>query len=277
MRKVLIRMFVGLTITLLLILTIGWIGTRFSIQAFELPDRQSQDLGTIDPPADLPAPVARFVEVAFGDQIPIVESAILVGTADLRVNGITLPVREKMYYDAGHAYYHYFQIGWFGQPIYTAHERFVNGKSTLRLPGIYTNDDPQINAAANQGLWAEAVWLPSVYFTDDRLEWQAVDDDTARLVLPNAAEEEAFTIRFDPDTGLISTIETMRFQNVGDTQRLHWKNTIKRWERINGVMIPVEAETQWDDNDPWAVWHIDDILYNVDVSARLAEFGGDIE
>jgi len=43
------------------------------------------------------------------------------------------------------------------------------------------------------------------------------------------------------------------------------------------VMVPVEAETQWDDNDPWAVWHIDDILYNIDVSARLAEFGGDIE
>ncbi len=275
MRKVLLRMFIGLGISLILLIAVGWIGTKVDIQAFDMPDGTSQDLGYIDPPSDLPAPVARFVDVAFGDQIPVVETAILVGTADLRINGLTLPVREKLYYQAGEAYYHYFEVGWFGQPVLTINERFQDGITTLDLPGNFIEDEPNTNAAGNLGLWAESIWFPSIYFTDDRMEWQAVDENTVRLIVPNAADEEIFTITFDPDSGLIDTISTLRYQNPDDTQRTLWTNTIVKWERMNGVMIPIEAETQWADNKPWAIWHVDEIVYNVDVSKRFAQFGGD--
>lgn len=269
-RKIFIRTMGGV----LGLICIGWLGTRFQMSSFASPPLSGQALTTIPKPTHLPPPVQRYVEVAFEDEIPVIESALVMGKAHLTFNGITFPARFKFYYTAGRAYYHYIQLGWFGQPILTVHERYQDGTAILDIPGGLVENDSHTNAAANLGLWAEGVWLPSMLFTDARVRWEALDEYSARLIVPEAAAQEAFVVQFDPQNGLIAELRTQRYREAGAaSNRLTWINRALKWERLNGVMVPVVAELQWGDDAPWAVWEVETILYNVDVSARLAQFG----
>jgi len=272
-----VKVLAGLLITGLVVVVAAWLGTQFDARSFDLPEVETNDPIFVESPANLPPPVARYVDAAFGEEIPVIESALIVGRADLTFNGVTVPGRFKMYHDAGEAYYHYMQVAWFSIPVLTVHERFLDGSAVLDLPGNRVEDEPTIDAAANQGMWAESIWLPSIYFTDDRVQWVAVDDVTTRLIVPNAPEEESFTLRFDPETGLMTELSTYRYRDPGDTERLLWTNRMLEWGEFNGVMIPTVSETQWGDQDsPWAVWRVEAAIYNLDVSERMAQFGGDV-
>lgn len=108
------------------------------------------------------------------------------------------------------------------------------------------NNQPKANRAAIQGYWSEVLaWVPSIALTDPRVRWEAVDDTTVRLYLPGLDDAEAFTVRFAADTGLISQIETMRYQNEDNAERWHWFNRILRWGTVDGLRVPVRAQTQW--------------------------------
>jgi hypothetical protein len=271
----LLKIVVAVVVILVALVGAAWLGTRVSLQSFDVPELESRDLGSVPPPENLPAPVARYVALAFGGEIPIVESALVIGSGEATFNGLTLPIRFKFYHDAGHAYYHFIQAGWFGQPLLAVNERFLEGVSILDIPGQYVEDNPEINASANQGMWSEAIWLPSIWFTDERVRWEAIDDNSARLVIPDAADEEAFTVSFDPQTHLIDHLTTLRYQSPGDTERTLWTPRILEWDRFNGVIVPSSSTLQWGSAAPWVEWHVETVLYNVNVSARLAQFGGE--
>jgi len=266
--------FIGLVVVILLIVGIGWLGTQVPLRSFKTPPHIPALPHVIHQPHDLPAPVARYARTLFGPDVPCIDSALVMGKAHLTFMGITFPARFKFYYEAGQAYYHLIQLGWFGYPILTVHERYQDGEAILALPGNLVQHNANTNAAANLGMWAECIWVPSIWFTDSRLQWQAIDDTTARLIVPNADDEETFVVRFDPNTNLITSLTTKRFQGTDSKERLAWINRALAWQTIGSTPVPVEAEIQWGHDKPWAQWHVRHILYNVDVAARLAEFGG---
>jgi hypothetical protein len=256
---------VGLTV-------IACSGIRVKPPRFESPKLNSRETGSVKLPADLPAPVARYAKTVFGGSIPVVESALILGRADLTLNGIAVKGRFKFYHQAGSAYHHEIQLTWFGLPLATVVEQYKDGQAIMSLPGTRIENDEKTNLAANQGLWAEALWLPSIWFTDGRVEWVAIDDTTAKLVIPDAVEEEQFTTTFEADTGLIKDLTTLRYGESDDPARHRWTNTAIEWGEMNGIRIPVVISTQWDDDKPWALWSADDVIYNLDVSRRFAFF-----
>lgn len=271
-----LKILTGLFVILFLVMGIGWTGLQVKANRFPAYPRESRSLGSVELPADLPEPVARHARAVFGESIPVVESAVVIGRATLRFNGLSLPARFKIYYDAERGYYHYIQATWFGHPVLTVHERFLDGHTILDIPGQFVENDPATDAAANQGFWAEVfVWAPSIFFTDERIQWESIDAHTVRVLIPNAADEEAFVLRFDPASGLMTELSTQRYQGYQDETRLPWTNRVLAWREINGVQVAIKAETQWSDDQPWASWEIEQVILNVDVSDRMNQFGGD--
>ncbi|HEX6579120.1 MAG TPA: DUF6544 family protein [Jiangellaceae bacterium] len=252
---------------------VGWVGIRVTPPRFVSPSWNSRDVGSVEVPADLPAPVARYARAVFGASIPKVDSALIIGRADLSLGGIAWKGRFRFFHQAGSAYQHDIQLTWFGLPLLTVDEKYEAGRAVMKLPGRRIEDDEKTNLSANLGLWAESIWLPSIWFTDDRTRWVAVDDTTARLIVPGTAAEEHFTMTFDADTDLIKEMRTLRYAESADPARHRWTNTATEWGEKNGVGIPFVVTTAWDDDKPWAVWSVDDVIYNVDVSGRLAGSG----
>jgi hypothetical protein len=148
-------------------------------------------------PSALPQPVDRFYRLIYGDEIPLIKTAVLSGHARLVFNGITFPARFRFTHNAGRDYHHNIELTIFGIPIMKADESYINRSSRMVLPFGIIENKPKVDQAANLGLWAETLWFPSVFLTDEREEWESVDATTALLHVPFGDEMETFTLGFN--------------------------------------------------------------------------------
>ncbi len=257
---------------LAVLLGIGWLGLQVQPKPFPDYPEQRLTVETVGVSADLPAPVCRYYKAIAGDQVPIIKSAVISGRGRLRVKGITFPARFRFTYIAGQGYRRYIETTIFSYPVMKVNERYVGGKSRMELPFGVIENEPKIDMAANLALWEEAVWMPSILITDPRVRWEAIDDATARLVVPFGDEEDAFTVSFGRKSGLISMMEAMRYREAMDEAKIPWRNELLDWQIFHGIEIPSLVATTWlDEGTPWAVWTVEDVAYNVDVSEQLPD------
>ena len=253
---------------------IGWLGLKINPKPFPAFPAQPSTLKTVDLPANLPEPVERFFKTIYSDQVPVIQSAVITGRAKMRLFGITFPARFRFTHIAGQAYRHYIETTIFGLPIMKVNEHYIDGKTRLELPFGVTEGEPKVDQGANLALWAEAVWMPSVWSTDPQARWEPVDEHTAVLVVPFGETEERFTVSFDPQTGLLLSMESMRYKEFDSAGKTHWLNEVVEWNSLNGKMIPnLTAVTWFDEGTPWAVFTTEDVVYNVDVPEHIQQKG----
>jgi hypothetical protein len=252
--------------------TIVWFGLR--TEPAPLPDAglEPGDLAWAPIPDGLPAPVARFYETLYGEQIPVVETAVISGRGEMRVVGITFPGRYRFSHVAGQGYRHYIEITVFGARLLAVNEWFLDGRARLDMPfGVM--DGPEIDQGANLALWAETGWFPSVWLTDPQVRWEAVDDATARLLVPFTDEAEVFTVRFDPRTGLLTSMESMRYKGETGVKVL-WITEVLEWGEIDGLPAPMRTSVTWaDEGTPWTTLRTEEVLLNADLDSYIREEG----
>ena len=184
------------------LLALGWLGLRVRPRPFQPLVQPGPATKTVPLPAGLPAPVERFYRQLYGDQIPVIESAVLTGRATMSpVGGLKLPARFRFVHQVGQDYRHYFELTWFGRKIGTGNEHYLNGRSRLALPMGLSDEGPQVDQAANLSLWAEYVWLPAIFITDPHVRWEPVDEQTALLVVPFGDQFERFVAALRPGHG----------------------------------------------------------------------------
>lgn len=252
-----------------------WLGLQIKPAPFAPHPQRQPPLETISLPADLPAPVERYYRAVYGDQIPVIESAVIKGRAWLSPFGVKLPARFVFVHNAGKDYRHYIEATLFGLPFLKVNEGIVDGKSFWEGPGPAIYDDASTNQAANLAVWAEAEWFPSIWLTDERVHWEPVDDVTALLFVPFEDQMENFVVRFNPETGLIDTMEAMRYRDSGDqAKKILWITTNEPESYIEGTKLSTVGSATWfDQGKPWATFALEEVKYNVDVSEYIRQRG----
>lgn len=224
-------------------------------------------------PEGLPAPVERFYRQVYGDTVPVVDSLVVTGRATMRVMGITFPGRFRFTHVAGQDYRHYIEATVFGLPVMKVNEHYVGGKGKLELP-FGVEEGPRVDQAGNLGLWAETLWMPSVFVTDPRVHWEPVDDQTALLTVPFGEQEQRFVARFDPQTGMLHMLESMRYKGSDSESQTLWINEALDWGTVQGHTISVSSAATWlDEGTPWAVFTVEDLRHNVDVAEYIRAYG----
>jgi hypothetical protein len=261
---------------LIVIVLLGWLGLKIKPAPFSPYPEKTPMLETVPLPVGLPAPVERFYKTVYGDEVPIIESVVMKGRAFIAPFGVKLPARFLFVHKAGKGYRHYFEATWFGMPIMKVNERFVDGQSLFELPvGAPVVNDPSTNQAANLAVWAEAAWFPSIWITDPRVRWEAVDANTALLYVPFEDIEENFVMRFNPETGLLDSMEVMRYRDAGPrAKKILWITHNLEGRKLEGSKLDAIGSATWmDQGKPWAVFTLEEAKYNVDVSKYIRQKG----
>jgi hypothetical protein len=255
------------------------IGLRIPPRPFPPHPEGESTLEHVPLPTGLPAPVERFYRELYGDEVPVIASAVVTGRATLRIAGLTFPARFRFTHDAGWAYRHDIEATLYGLPIMRVDERFIDGASRLELPFGVVEHEPKVDQAANLGLWAESIWLPAIFLTDERVRWEAVDDETAILRVPGPSgvpgdAEECFVVRFDPHHGRPHLFEAMRYKGADSETKTLWLNDARRWGTVGGrTMLSVGTLTWYGDPGPWAEFRVEEVVYGVDVAPYLQPTG----
>lgn len=248
----------------------AWVGLQIKPAPFPPFTDSVPPLEHVPLPDDLPQPVARYFRTIMGEQAPVVDTAVISGRATLRFGGIPFPARFRFTYDVGRSYHHNIEATMFGLPLLKADETYSKGAARMVLPFGVTENEPKVDMAANLSLWGEAIWTPSILATDPRVQWEAVDETTARMVVPFGEQEDSFIFTFDPQTGLMVDGVAQRFREADDQEKIPWRLEPLGWQTFNGVQIPSPAAVRWmDQEQPWAVFDLEEVRYNVPVSPPL--------
>lgn len=251
------------------LLFVGWLGLQVQPAPFpDYPEVQPASIETTPLPAGLPKPVDRYYRTIYGDRVPVITTAVLTGRAKIRpVGPIDFPARYRFTHVAGKDYRHYIEACWFGIPVLKVDERYIDGVSLMEIPIIGNDSGPNIEAAANQGMWAESWQFSALMVTDPRVKWLPLDDDTAVLVVPFKETEQQFIVRFDPETGLPTWSETMRYKSSKSIEKVPWRTHSTDWAELDGVLTNTVGTATWmDDGKPWATFTLEGIRLNVDVA-----------
>lgn len=250
------------------------LGLRQQPQPFPAYPQHTPELEYAPLPANLPPLVTRYYRAIAGEHIPRITSAIISARGSLRFSGITFPARLRFTHSAGQGYRHYIEATFFGYPLLKVNEHYLDGQARLELPVGVIENEPKVDMAANLALWGESIWLPPVLVTDPRVRWEAIDEATARLVIPFRTGEDVFTVTFDPQTGLIRQIEALRYREATDAAKIPWRMEPLAWDRFHGLLLPARAAVTWaDEGRPWLVMAVEEVVYNVDVQAYIRAKG----
>jgi len=81
----LLKIALNIIFSLAVLLLIGWLGLQVQPAPWPRLSRTQPTLETIPLPDDLPAPVARFYRNIYGEQVPLITTAVISGRAEMRV------------------------------------------------------------------------------------------------------------------------------------------------------------------------------------------------
>jgi hypothetical protein len=254
---------------------ISWLGFQIKPRPFSAYSENAPELKTIPLPAGLPAPVEKYYKTVYGNEIPVIETVVIQGRADISPFGIKMPARFLFVHNAGKDYRHYIEATWFGLPLMKVNEGYVDAASFFESPMGNIYDDASTNQGANLAIWAEAAWFPSIWLTDSRVRWEAVDDRTALMFVPFGEQEENFVMRFNPETGLLDSMEAMRYRDNGPAaKKILWITRNLPGKKIAGTQLDAVGSATWlDQGKPWATFTLEEVKYNVDVSEYIRQRG----
>lgn len=262
--------------SIVVIIGLFWLGLKIQPQSFPSFAGKTSEVQTIPLPTDLPKPVENFYRIVYGEEIPVIQSVVLQGQGIMKpALNIPFPARFVFVHDAGKDYRHYFEATLFGIPILKVNEGYIDGASFFESPMGKNYDEANANQGANLALWAEAIWFPSVWITDSRVHWEPVDAHTALLYVPYENEEESFIVRFNPETGLIDTMEAMRYRDIGQGQpKILWITNTEECQPFSSTLLCSSGSVMWlDQGKPWAYFTVEEIVYNADINSYILQKG----
>lgn len=222
------------------------------------PQQGGPDKGTAVVPNDLPAPVERYFTFAIPSQTDRLHTARIrwTGEFQLRPGAGWRSFEAEQYFTVSPPGFVWdARIDMIPLVPVRVRDSYIAGQGTMlgRVGGLVTvvsqGGSPEIASSALARWLGEAVWFPTAllpYATQSEgVQWQAMDDSTARATIRDGGSEVSAEFHFAP-TGEITRMTALRYRDVdGASVLTPFEGVYRDYARRNGIMIPMFAEVAW--------------------------------
>ncbi len=160
----------------------------------------------------------------------------------------------------------------------TARDYYIesHGNMLIRMLGTVTIDDatgPAIDKGAMLRYWAEAAWFPTALLPGPQVQWEAIDDNSARLIVSDADRREEMTVVFDAEGRIVTITSAGRqFKSGNVVREAPWGGTYGDYREVDGLRIPFAAEVVWhfpEGDLPYARFSLNEVLYDDAAAAAV--------
>lgn len=143
------------------------------------------------------------------------------------------------------------------------------GAASVSLFGIVplegVDSSPELEEAALMRYLAEAVWYPTALLPTAGVEWESIDDRTAKATIEDGDISASLIFSFTEDNE-VAHVHADRYRRVEDGyESTPWSGYWRTYETLNGIRVPTEGEVVWHlpegDMHAWQ-GRITDIRYN---------------
>lgn len=132
------------------------------------------------------------------------------------------------------------------------HDAYIAGEGILHaailglVPVADLRGGDEIASGELMRFFAEAVWYPTALLPSQGVEWEEVDEDSARATLRDGDIAVTLVFHFDRD-GLIDTVRAEARPRMveGEQVATPWQGRFWNYETRDGVHVPLDGEVAW--------------------------------
>ena len=201
----------------------------------------------------LPAPVRRYLGYAIQEGAPAIRTARLihVGTFRTKPNQRWLAIEGAQHFTVGTPGF-----------IWTATVRPMplisiqardslivgHGRMLVKLMSLLTIADargPEIDQGSRLRWLAECAWFPYA-FVGDSIEWQAIDDRSARAKLRCDGLPVVAVFEFDEE-GKLRRLQAERYRDMAGAKAVlaPWRGEYSNYREFGGFRVPTSVDVSW--------------------------------
>lgn len=204
----------------------------------------------------LPAPVQRYFRLALKDGQSMVSAVRMEHTGNFNMS--MTAEQWRPFTSTQRVVIHRPGFGWDARIsmmpgiIVRVHDAYVAGGGILHaaLFGLVTLADMRGTPEAAEGqlmrFFAEAAWYPTALLPNQGVQWEAVDDTSAKATMNDGKVTLTLLFRFN-DAGLIGSVCSEARGRVvnGSLVLTPWEGRLWGYENRNGMQVPMEGEVAW--------------------------------
>ena len=213
----------------------------------------------------LPDPVQRYFKYALQENRTYISYVRLKHGGEFR----TKPDQKWMAID-GQEYFTTQKPGfvWFGKvPLVSATDTYINGTGNLKvkLVSIIKLVDAKGKETDHGELlrWvAETPWFPTALLPSEKLKWEPINNDSARVILSDDELTVDGIFHFNLQ-GQITHFYAKRYRDKNTLE--NWTGYYRDYRAVEGIQIPHNVEVEWNlelGDFCYAKFNINEIEYN---------------
>lgn len=131
-------------------------------------------------------------------------------------------------------------------------DNYQRGRAALRiklmsaLPLLEDEGRPELAQSALIRYLAEAVWCPTILLPRPGLQWEAIDDDSARVTLTDSGFSVSLVFHFNARNEVERVVADERFRELdGRYIPTRWTGYYKGYGDRGDMHIPLQSAAQW--------------------------------
>jgi len=221
----------------------------------------------------LPKPVKEYLENVLNEGQPYITTVRLKQKGEFRVQESWKPFTATQHYsttppgfiwDASIDFFPLIPVR--VVDMYKDGEGSLRGKLLSTITVAEAKTSPEMNSAEFTRYLSETPWFPTALLPGQGVEWEPVDDNTARATLEHRGAKASLLFYFN-DRNEITKVHTEERYRQEDGSFQPWTGYFENYQVKNGILVPLDGEVEWnlpEGNQSYWKGHIQKIEYDLE-------------